>query len=48
MDSDPDLAIFVRDLQDANKKLFFFEVFLFETFGRYIYIIFLKEKVAKQ
>jgi hypothetical protein len=24
MDPDPDLAIFVIDLQDANKKLFFF------------------------
>jgi hypothetical protein len=39
-DPDPDPAIFVRELQDANKKLFFSEVFLCITFGRYIYIIF--------
>jgi hypothetical protein len=33
---DPDPAIFVIDLQDAKKKLFF----LLITFCRYIYIIF--------
>ncbi len=38
---DPDPAIFVIDLQDANKKLIFFKkVFLLITFWRYIYIIF--------
>ncbi len=37
---DPDTAIFVIDLQDANKKLIKKEVFLLITFWRYIYIIF--------
>ncbi len=38
---DPDPAIFVIDLQDANKKLIFlFLFFLLLTFWRYIYIIF--------
>jgi hypothetical protein len=34
MDPDPalDPAIFVPDLQDANKKLFFLQVFLFIAF----------------
>ncbi len=32
MDPDPDPAIFVLDLQDANKKLFFYLSFLFITF----------------
>jgi hypothetical protein len=31
-DADPDPAIFVIDLQDANKKLMFFKVFLLFTF----------------
>jgi hypothetical protein len=31
-DSDPDPAIFVIDLQDPNKKLFFLKVFLRITF----------------
>ncbi len=39
-DSDLDPAIFVIDLQDANKKLFFYNVFLFFTFWKYICIIF--------
>ncbi len=38
---DPDPAIFVNDLQDANKKTnFFTQFFLLVTFWRYIYIIF--------
>ncbi len=37
-DPDPDPAIFVRDLQDANKKQFFSEVFLCITFGRYLHL----------
>ncbi len=40
MDPDPDPAIFVIDIPDANKKLIFLTVFLLITFGRYIYIIF--------
>jgi hypothetical protein len=39
VDSDPDPAIFVINLQDANKKIHK-KVFLLITFGRYIYIIF--------
>ncbi len=42
-ESDPDPAIFVIDLQDANKKL----LFLLITFWRYIYIIF-KDKKSKR
>jgi hypothetical protein len=38
MVSDPDPAIFVTDLQDANKKLIK-KFFPHITFGRYIYII---------
>jgi hypothetical protein len=38
MDPAPDPAIFVIDLQDANKKIFFvFQVFPLFTFRRYIY-----------
>jgi hypothetical protein len=48
MDSDPDAAIFVIDLQEANKKLIFYKVFLLITFGRYIYIIFQRQKVQKK
>ncbi len=36
----PDPSVFVINLQDANKKLIFCEVFLLITFWRYIYIIF--------
>ncbi len=40
-DSDPDLAIFVINLQDATKNwVIFYRVFLLITFLRYIYIIF--------
>jgi hypothetical protein len=42
--SDPDPAIFVIDLQDANKNKFKKIVFLLITFGRYIYIIFKDKK----
>ncbi len=42
MDLDP--AIFVTDLQEANKKQFFNKVFLLITFLRYIYIIFQDKK----
>jgi hypothetical protein len=38
VDPDPDPAIFVFDLQDANKKLI--KKILISTFWRYIYIIF--------
>ncbi len=37
---DPDPAIFVIDLQDANQKLTLKNKFLLITFRRYIYIIF--------
>ncbi len=37
---DPDPAIFVIDLQDANKKLIFIFFIFLNTFWRYIYIIF--------
>ena len=39
---DPDPAIFVLDLQDANKKLFLYSEFFANYFWRYIYIIFLR------
>ncbi len=45
-DSDLDPAIFVIDLQDANKNNFF-KKFRLNTFGRYIYII-LKDKMSKR
>jgi hypothetical protein len=32
LDADPDPAIFVIDLQEANKKQIFYEVFLLITF----------------
>jgi hypothetical protein len=48
MDPDPDPDIFVIDLQDANKKTGFFQVFLLIPFGRYIYIIFQRLKVIKK
>ncbi len=44
MDPDPDPALFIIDLQDANKKLLFFKSFLHITFWRYIYIVFKKIK----
>ncbi len=51
MDSDPDAypdpAIFVIDLQDANKTNFKTKAFLLITFWRYIYIIF-KDKNPKE
>jgi hypothetical protein len=46
-DSDPDPAIFVIDLQDANKNKFF-TVLMFITFLRYMYIIFSKIKSLKE
>ncbi len=48
-DPDPDPAIFVIDLQDASKKLFFNTIFsaCYGTFWRYIYIIF-KDKKSKR
>jgi hypothetical protein len=42
MDPDPDPVFFLIDLQDANKKQFFFNCLI--TFIRYIYIIF-KDKI---
>jgi hypothetical protein len=47
MDPDPDPAIFVIDLQDANKKLIFILFYLLITFLRYIYIIFQRKEVKK-
>jgi hypothetical protein len=39
-DPAPDPALFASDLQDANKKFFFFHsVFMLILFGSYIYII---------
>ncbi len=38
-DAGPDPAIFVNDLQDANKKLIFKTFFLLITFWRYIYSV---------
>ncbi len=43
---DPDPAIFVIDLQDANKKLK--KVFLLFTFWTHIYIISQRLKVQKK
>jgi hypothetical protein len=40
MDLEPDPDIFIIDLQDANKKLIFYFIFLLIIFRRYIYIIF--------
>ncbi len=39
-DPDPDPAIFIIDLQDANKKTNLKKVLLFIISWRYIYIIF--------
>jgi hypothetical protein len=47
MELDPDLAIFVIDFQDANKKLLNKKRYLLITIGRYIYIIF-KDKKSKR
>jgi hypothetical protein len=47
VDPDPDPAIFVIDLQGANKKLIK-KVYLLITFSRYIYIIFQRQKVQKK
>ncbi len=44
---DPDPALFVIILQDANKKLILKKVFLLITFWRHIYIIF-KDKKSKR
>ncbi len=47
-DADSDPAIFVSDLQDVNKSLFFISFFAYYgTFWRYIYIIF-KDKKSKR
>ncbi len=46
-DCDPNLAIFVSDLQDIQ-NISFFKVSLLITFWRYIYIIFQREKVIKK
>jgi len=42
-DADPDPAIFIIDLQYANKKLFFLKVFLHITFTS-----FFKDKKSKR
>jgi hypothetical protein len=47
VDADPDPAIFVINLQDANKSCLK-KVFLLFTFWRYIYIIFKRWKVKKK
>ncbi len=46
MDPDPDTAVFVFDLQDVNKKLFFLSLLAY-YFWRSIYIIF-KDKKSKR
>ncbi len=46
-DAGPDPAIFVIDLQDANKKLSFKTFFLLITFWRYVYIMFKNKKSQK-
>ncbi len=47
-EEDPDPAIFVIDLQDANKKLIKKKNFLLFTFLKYIYIIFQRKKIKKK
>ncbi len=48
IDPDPNPAIFVSDLQDANKKLFcFLSFFLLINFRMYTYIIFQRWEVIK-
>ncbi len=48
-DADPDPAIFVIDLQDANKKIILKKVFLLNTFWRYNYSTsFFKDKKSKR
>ncbi len=46
--ADPDPALFVSDLQDANNKLFFLKYFWLITFGRYTYIILRRWNVMKK
>jgi hypothetical protein len=46
-DADLDFAIFVIDLQNANKKLILKKFLLLITFVRYIYIIF-EDKSQKE
>ncbi len=46
-DPDSDADVSVIDLQDANKKIFFFYVCLLITFCRYIYTFF-KDKSHKE
>jgi hypothetical protein len=48
MDPDPGPAIFVIDLEDANKKLIKKKLFLLVTFLRYIYIILILSKKVKK
>ncbi len=47
LDSDPDPAIFVIDLQDVNKKLFFFKLLCFLLFEGTIKS-FLKDKKSRR
>jgi hypothetical protein len=47
MDPDPDPDIFVIDLQDANKKLFFFKVFLLITFFEGTFTSLFKDKKSQ-
>jgi hypothetical protein len=44
----PDPAIFVIDLQDANKKLFFSKVFLLFTFFEGTFTSFFKDKKSQK
>jgi hypothetical protein len=46
-DADPDPAIFVIDLQDANKKLIFLIKFFAYYFLKVLYIVF-KDKKSKR
>ena len=45
---DPDLAIFVTDLQDANKKLIFLKEFFCLLLFEGTFTLFLKDKKSKR
>jgi hypothetical protein len=47
-DSDPDPAIFIIELQDANKKLIKEKVFLHITPRRFIFTSFFEDKKSKR
>jgi hypothetical protein len=47
-DADPDPAIFVIDLQDANKKLIFLKRFFFLLLFKGTFTSFFKDKKSKR